>query len=426
VQGALWNWRYVDFTRGAHERYGSTFTVRIGGLPDAVLTIDRDAIRRLFTGDPLLKRHGNDMLRPALGDQSVMQLDPPEHLERRKLLLPPFHGERIRAYGRLVDELIDRELASWRPGETVAILPRAQDLTLEVILRAVFGIPDAGLRDRLRRLYDGLTQPPGSSLGFIFPRLTGNWNPLARHLWGKKHELDAVVAAQIAASRQDPALAERDDILAMLIQARDENGEGLSDTALLHELNTLLAAGHETTATAIAWGVQLLAHHPDVLARTRAALEAGEDEYLDALVKEVLRIRPPIPIGGARHVLEPFPMGEHTIGPEVTIIINGWGIHHDPAIYPEPEKLRPERFLEAKPDSYAFLAFGGGAHRCLGAALAQLEIKLVLGAIVSRFELEPVAPEIAPPTRRATALVPRGGGRVRVAGARAGRQLSTA
>lgn len=412
MQAVLWTRRYPEFTHSAHERYGSTFTARIGGLPTSVVTVDRDVVRRIFTGDPVLKRHGNDLLRPVLGDRSVLLLEPSEHLERRKLLLPHFHGERVRAYSHLIRSLIEAELDRWREDEVLAVLPRAQNLTLEVILRAVLGIADPRMREQLREIYDSMIRIPGSALGFCFPQL--QW--IARSYWRKKHELDGILTEQIAATRSDPGLAGRDDILALLVQTRDERGEGLSDAELLAELNTLLVAGHETTATAIAWGAELLAHHPAVLERARRAVNDGEDGYTDALVKEILRIRPPIPVGAARHPVEPFSIGEFTVDPSVAIIVNAWGVHHDSALYPKPEVFRPERFVDQAADSYAFVPFGGGAHRCLGAALAQLEIKIVLGAIISHYDLEPVDAQIAGPVRRAIALVPRGGGRVRLAG----------
>jgi cytochrome P450 len=406
----LWTRRYPEFTAAARERHGPTYTVRIGGMPTSVVTVDRDAIRRLFTGDPLMKRHGNDILRSTLGDRSVLLLEPDEHLERRKLLLPPFHGERVRGYARLMEHLIAAELGRWRSREVVAVLPRAQNLTLEVILQAVLGMRDEEMRGRLRAIYDSMIGITGSALGFYFPQTHRRWNPAMRSFLGKKAALDAILTEQIAATRDDPALGERDDILAMLVSARDEHGNGLTTADLLSELNTLLVAGHETTATAIAWGAELLAHHPEELARARD----GDERHLDAVVKEILRSRPPIPIGGARQPVEPFPIDGFTIDPSVVILVDGWGVHHDPDVYPDPDAFRPERFLDEPPDSYAFLPFGGGAHRCIGAALAQLEIKVVLSALLERYDLAPTQDEIAPPVRRAIALVPRGGGRVRV------------
>lgn len=422
LQALLWAYQYPRFTQNAHRRFGSTFTVRVGGLPTSVCTVDRDAVRRLHSGDPLDKRHGNDVLRAVVGDRSMMVLEPREHLERRKLLLPPFHGDRVRGYAALMQRLVDHELDRWRVGEVVRVQPIAQALTLEVILQAVLGISDPGLRERLRGIFDWMVAQPGSALGFYFPVLTDRKtrNPLARRFWRAKDEVDRLLRVQVQATRTDPALAEREDILALLVVARDEAGDGLDDTDLVDELNTLILAGHETTATAIAWGAELLVHHPEVLARARAAADGGDDEYLDALVKEILRIRTPIPVASARHSRQPFAIGEYEIPPECTIIVNAHGLHMDPALWPEPHAFRPERFIGAKPQPHSFLPFGGGAHRCIGAALAQLEMKVVLRAMVTRFDLAPAARAPERGARRGIVIAPRRGGEVRVVRGRDG------
>jgi cytochrome P450 len=416
VQALQRIWRYAQFSDGGHERYGDTFTVRLGGSPTAVLTRDRDVIRRLYTGDPLGKRHGNDLLRLFLGGQSVLMLEPPEHLTRRKMLLPPFHGERVQSYARLMERLTVAELDRLRPGEVVKVQPIAQALTLDVILQAVLGVEDVAVRRRLRHLFDALNTPL-NSLGLFVPQLAhrARWNLLSRRAWQLKDELDAVLFAHIAATRADVLLAEREDILAMLVGARDEDGEGLSDEQLRDELITLIAAGHETTATATAWGVELLVHNPDVMARARE----DDDFYMEALVKEILRIRSPIPITSARHMLEPFAIGRWTIPPDVAVLVDAYGVHHDPRTYPEPHAFRPERFLEDPPDGYSFLPFGGGAHRCLGASLALLEMKIVLREMLARVELAPASGALARPTPGGPTLAPRGGARVRVLGKRA-------
>ena len=415
LQAVLWTWWYADYSRRGHARYGDTFTVRVGTLKAGVLTSDRDAIRRLFTGDPLSKRHGNDLLRLFLGEHSVLLLEPPEHLTRRKMLLPPFHGERVRSYARLMEQLVAAELDRVKVGETIAVQPIAQALTLDVILQAVLGVSDVAMRQRLRRIFDSLITPLSNLVPYL-PQLArrSRWNPLSAPYWRLKDELDGLLFEHIAATRADPSLAERDDILAMMVLARDEDGDGLDDEQLRDELITLITAGHETTATAIAWGVELLVHNPAVAARARE----GDDEYLDALTKEVLRIRSPVPLGGARHALEPFPIGSWTIPPEVLILVDAYAIHHDPEIYPHPEEFRPERFLEAPPADYAFLPFGGGAHRCLGGALALLEIKVVLRELLMRLDLAPTSPAIAREGRRGVTLAPRGGARVKVMTAR--------
>jgi cytochrome P450 family 135 len=402
-------WRYPQFSDRYHARFGDTFSVRLGGLPVAILTKDPDAIRRLFTGDPLVKRHGNDLLRPFLGEESVLVLEPAEHLRRRKMLLPPFHGERVQGYARLMERLAGAALDHVAVGEVTAIQPLAQELTLDVILHAVLGLEDVATRDRLRRNFDAMVTPL-SSLAFFVPKLAerSRWNVPGERFWRIKDEIDSLLLEHIAATRADLRLEEREDVLAMMVLARNEGGEGLSDEQLHDELVTLITAGHETTATAIAWGVELLAHNPNVTLEARD----GDDAYLDALVKETLRIRSPIPITAARYLLEPFPIGKWTIQPGVGLIVDAYGVHHDPDLYPEPHAFRPERFLSEPPDGYSFVPFGGGAHRCVGATLAMLEMKVVLSAIIARFEIKPVAPGEARPVPRAVTLVPRGGARV--------------
>jgi len=419
VQAMLRIWRYAEFSDRGHERYGDTFTVRVGSSPTAVLTRDREVIRRLYTGDPLGKRHGNDLLRMFLGEQSVLMLEPPEHLTRRKMLLPPFHGERVQSYARLMERLTAAELDRLRPGEVVKVQPIAQALTLDVILQAVLGVSDVAMRRRLRKLFDALNTPLNSFALFV-PQLAhrSRWNLLSRRPWRLKDELDALLFEHIAATRADPRLSEREDILAMLVGARDEDGEGLSDEQLRDELITLIAAGHETTATATAWGMELLVHNPAVMASARE----GDDLYLEALVKEILRIRSPIPITSARHMLEPFAIGAWTIPPDVAVLVDAYGVHHDPRTYPEPHVFRPERFLTDPPDGYSFLPFGGGAHRCLGASLALLEMKIVLREMLARVELAPVSTALPRAVPGGPTLAPRGGARVRVLSRRTPRE----
>jgi cytochrome P450 len=416
VQAMLRIWHFAEFSDRGHARYGDTFTVRIGGLPPGVLTSNREAIRRLFTGDPLLKRHGNDLLRTLVGDQSVLVLDPPEHLTRRKLVSPPFHGERVQSYAQIMEELVAQALTPLQRGEVVAIQPIAQELTLSVIMQAVFGISDAAVRSRLRRIFDALNTPLNAIALFV-PALSrrARWNLLSVRAWRLKDELDAILLEQIAAARDDERLGERQDILAGMLSAKGDDGSGLSDEQLRDELITLIIAGHETTATAIAWGVELLVRNPAVMADARD----GDEAYLDALVKEILRIRAPVPIGGTRQVLEPFTIGSWTIPANVPIIVDAHAVHNDPELFPEPRRFRPERFLDTSGEGYSFLTFGGGAHRCIGAALAQLEIKVVLREILSRLELAPASPKPATPVPRGPTLAPRGGARVRITGLRA-------
>jgi cytochrome P450 family 135 len=415
LQAIMWTWRFTEFSRRAHARFGDTFTVRLGGLPTAVVTKDRDAIRRLFSGDPLNKRHGNDPLRPLLGEHAVGVLEPQQHLARRKLLLPPLHGERVKSYAKIIERLVVAELDHLKPGDVVPLEPVAQTLTLAVMLEGVLGMSDIAMGGRLQEIFDAMDTRL-TNIGAYVPQLghRARWNVLAQHyFWRLKDELDALLLEHLATTHADARLAEREDLLAMLVLANDEDGASLTDEQLRDELVGLIVGG-QTAATTVAWAVELLVHHPTVMARARE----GDDAYLEAIVKEVLRIRPPIPLSASRHVLEPFPIGEWTIPSDVTILVNSYGVHHDPDAYPQPEAFRPERFLSQSPNSYAFLPFGGGAHRCPGAALGLLETNIMLRLILTRLDLEPTSRGPASPARRAISLTPRRGARVRVAGVR--------
>lgn len=438
LQAVGWGLRYPQFTQRGRRRFGSTFTIRPGTMAPIVLTSDGDAIRRLFTGDPLGKRHANDAVRPLLGDRSVLLLDPAEHLQRRKLLLPPFHGERVRGYAELMRKLMEAEVGRWRPGDSVAMLPLAQNVTIEVILQAVLGVADQPTRDRFRRLIDNVLFYPFGAAGIGLSRLhpalafvttlftpavmtyfpgmkrRAWWNVGTRVWWKHYDRLMAELDRHTDATRADPRLADREDILAMLVTARDEDGNGLSTQDLREDVLTLIGAGHETTAAAIAWGSVLLAHHAGVRRRAADATRNGDEEYLVALVKEVLRLRPPIPVAAGRVIDEPFPIGPHTVPAGTMVLIDAWGVHHDPERYPDPERFDPERFLGESAGGYNWLPFGGGAHRCIGSALAELEIRIALTTILRRVEIGPADAELVPPARRGLVVVPYAGGRIAV------------
>ena len=449
AQAILWGLRYPQFTQAGHERFGPTFTIKPGTMAPIVLTSERDAIRRLFTSDPLATHHGNDAVRPLIGERSVLLLEPAEHLARRKLLLPPFHGERVRRYAELMQRLMNEEVARWRTGDTVALLPTAQNVTIEVILQAVLGVDDVAMSRRFRKLIDNTLFYPLGALRLGISRRLPTWvtppqsvreavafaaalptpavltyfpetktrsrrNFATRLWWRHRDRLLALLDEQVTATKADPRLAERGDILAMLVQARDEDGNELGPEALRDDLLALIGAGHETTAAAIAWGATLLVHNSEVRERATEAARGEDDRYLDALVKEVLRIRPPLLVAAGRVLNEPFPIGDHVVPAGTLIMVDAWGVHHDPDIYPNPERFEPQRFLAEGREPYTWLPFGGGAHRCIGAALAELEIKVALSTILRKFAIEPVDRETAPPARRAVTLVPHAGGRIRV------------
>lgn len=419
VQTVWYTFWQPSFFAECRARFGPTWSMRLPGFPSIVVTRDRDAVRRLLTGDPLARRHGNDVLEVFLGERSLMVLEPAEHLARRRVELPPFHGEAVRSYTDRIRELVSVELAGWGPGGVVETHPRVRALTLAIILELVLGVSDPDLRAELAALFDwfGL---PRNNLGLFLPRVLIRrawWNLGARPGYARLDRIRALLSDHIVRVREDPALDQRGDVLSLLARAQDENGARLSDVDLRDELVTLVTAGHETTATAIAWGCDLLAHNPDVARELRDRVAGGDREYPKAFIKELLRARTVAYAAAGRHCLEPFPIGGWVLGPETLILIDAQGLHGDPELYPEPDVFRPERFLERPPDGYAYLPFGGGSHRCLGAALATLELELFFEAAAQALEMAPAGPP-AHPIRRGVTLAPNNKGRVHITPAR--------
>jgi cytochrome P450 len=396
--------------------YGPTFSLAPPGLPVVVVTSDRDAIRRLFTGDPLARRHGSDALRPLFGDGSLPLLEPAAHLERRRVELVPFHGEAVRAYSERIRGLADDQVGSWKLGEVAASHPSARGVTLAIILELGLGVRDPALQREIAGIL-ATFDDPRNNLGALLPPAFARrawWNPLTKPFYKRQARLHALLTEHIERASRDPELDRRTDALALLLRARAAGAADLSDEYVRDELLTLVIAGHEPTATAIAWACDLLAHNPAVAGRLRASLETGDRDYLKATAKEVLRARTIAYASAARHALEPIEVGEWLIGPETVIVVDAQGVHGNPELHPEPEAFRPERFLGDPADSYAYIPFGGGAHRCLGAALAMLQLELFIEVVVTRFELAPAGPP-ARPVRRGPTLAPDNQGRVRIA-----------
>jgi cytochrome P450 family 135 len=415
VQTLWYTFGQPSFFTACRRRFGRTWSIRLPGFPPIVITSDRDAVRRLLTGAPLVRRHGNDLFEPVLGRRSVMLLEPEEHLARRRLELPPFHGDAVRSYADRIRELAEAEIASWQLGSVVATHPRLRALTLAIILELVLGVRDEQLRAELVDIFDAFASP-ANNLGLFLPpafKRRAWWNPGAELAFRRVDQLDQLLREHISAVRRDSALDARADVLALLARARDEDGDGLSDVDLRDDLVTLVIAGHETTATAIAWACDLLAHHPAVTRHLRETLAAGEREYLKATAKEVLRARTLLYVSAGRHVLEPFELGNYVLGADTLIFVDAQGLHRDPELHPRPDAFEPERFLEDPPDGYSYVPFGGGAHHCLGAALATLELELFLEILVTRVELSPAGPP-ARAVRRGVTLAPSHQARVRV------------
>jgi cytochrome P450 len=380
----------LAFLDACRRRYGDAFSVRFLGFQSPSVFISHpDAVRDLYRSRENTLPPGRGLaLEPVMGARSVLLLEGAEHLARRKVMLPPFHGERMRAYQSVIAEVVDAEIDSWPVGREFPIHPRMQAVTLEVIMRAVFGVSDPerldALRRRLRRMLAGLADP-GIQLKAVLARRFGRADPFdAVRL--EVAEVDRLLFAEIAERRADPALQERDDILAMLVETRFDDGTRIDDRELRDQLVTLLLAGHETTATALAWTFDLLLRNPAPMRRLRAELGSGGDEYLRATISEALRLRPVVPLAGRRLASE-LRVGEWDLPAGTDVTPAFWLTHTRPDLYPEPFAFRPERFLDDPPETYAWVPFGGGVRRCLGAAFAEFEMRIVLREVLSRCNL---------------------------------------
>jgi cytochrome P450 len=397
--------------QSCRRRHGDVFTLRIPTLDPLVVIADPALVKQVFSGDPatLHAGEGNAILEPIVGPTSVLLLDEERHLRQRRLMLPPFHGERMRSYGELIAEIAGRELDRWPLGTPFSLHEPMQEITLEVILRAVFGIEDgerlADLTALLGRMLD-----LGQRVTMV-PLLRRDLGPLSpwRRFVRSRELVDAVLYDEIRRRRADPATPERADVLSMLLQARDEDGEGMTDAELRDELLTLLVAGHETTATALAWAFERLLRHPATLARVHAELD--DDELLDAVVRETLRVRPVLSFA-MRRVKTPYRLGEWELPPGATIGCSIPLVHERADLYPDPLAFRPERFLEQAPETYGWIPFGGGVRRCLGAAFAAYEMRIILRTILARAELSAPDPRPERRRRRAITFVPGRGTRV--------------
>jgi cytochrome P450 len=415
VQTIGWIARTGPFLERAHRRYGDVFRVQIAQEGTWVMLANPEHVRQVFTGDPKVFHAGeaNAILRPVVGDNSVLLLDEQPHLAQRKLLLPPFHGERMQRYGDLMREVAEQEIERWPHGEQLQLWPRMQAVTLEVIMRAVFGMAEGARLDRLREsirtTLDWATRPAQMvALALLGPKRIEKLPGFT----DKFTEVDALLYEEIRARRAAADLAERDDILSLLLQARHEDGSPMTDEELRDELMTLLVAGHETTATALAWGIERLVRHPDKLDRLHEEAITGGDEYVDAVAKETLRLRPVIPIV-VRRLTEPVEIGGYTLPAGWKVAPCIYLMHRHASIYdPDPSAFRPERFLEKPAGTYTWIPFGGGIRRCIGASFAVFEMKTVLSAIARTVDLRAVRPEREQVVRRAITMTPNRGAEV--------------
>jgi cytochrome P450 family 135 len=393
------------------DRYGDMFTINIAYEGTWVMLADPEAIKQVFTGDPRVFHagEGNEILAPLLGRNSLLVLDEKRHMSQRRLLLPPFHGERMQGYAQIMGEIAEREIDSWPTGTPYKLRPRMQALTLEIILRTVFGVDGAevgklaDLRESLRDFLDMTTNPRFlAPLLVVGPKRVRGVSAFRRRI----DRVDELIYREIAERRLAEDLEERDDVLSMMIGATHEDGSPMSDVEIRDELLTLLVAGHETTATSLAWAVERLVRSPDKLERLRAEVGEGRDEYLTATIQETLRLRPVISIV-LRKLTEPVEIGGYELPAGVSVAPSVYLVHRNPKIYPEPDRFLPERFLDTPPGTYTWIPFGGGVRRCLGASFAQFEMAVVLKELVKRYQIRPANPKPERVFRRAITETPR-------------------
>ena len=420
MQTARFVTRPLEFFEQQVEEFGPTFTLRLAGVPTLVMLTRPADLKAMFTA-PTDQMHAGEAnshaFGPVVGTRTHFVLDRESHLERRRLMLPPFHGDRMHEYGEAMAEVTARAVAGWPRGEVFAAHPELQRITLQVILRTVFGLDEQAARDEqlIRQLVRLANEALASPLLMARPLQLdlGRFSP-----WGRVvrvvRETDRLLLAEIRKRREAGDAAERKDILSMLLLARDEQGSGLTDAEVRDELTTLVLAGHETTGTALAWALECLLRRPEVVRRIRAELaqvagaggvprgrdELARLEYLDAVIKEVLRFRPIMAFGGTRILQAPWRVGEWEV-PAGAGVANALSMVHRRAdLYPEPREFRPERFLGKRPDPYEWTPFGGGVRRCLGMAFALYEMKIVLARLFSTVELELAQEgEVRPVTR---------------------------
>jgi cytochrome P450 len=413
--------RPLSFMESCRERYGKRFTIRLPFTPPFVMLTDPEEVKQVFTSPPdvLHPGEGAKVLEPIIGRNSVILLDEDAHMAQRKLMLPAFHGERMERLTGLVEEVTAEEVAAIPRDLPLALHPRMQDLTLKIILRAVFGL-DPGprfdaLRQRLGAMLEfgdrpiSLMPPKPESLVARVAERVGPFSQFVRI----QGEVDEILFALIEERRAEGA--DRADVLAMLLEATHEDGSPMSEQEIRDELLTLLVAGHETTATTLAWCFERLVREPAVLERLVAEVDAGEDAYVTATIQETLRDRPVLPNAAPRYVNKEVTIGDWTYQPGPCLLANTYLIHHDPEIYPDPHAFRPDRFLDNPPGTYTWIPFGGGRRRCLGASFAMLEMKVVLKALLGSCQLRDCGDGVEVAQRRNITVRPVHGARVVVA-----------
>jgi len=403
----------LPFLLRCRKRYGEIFTVRATGFGSFVVVAEPEGVRQVFTASPdvLLTGVANAPLEPLVGERSVLLLDGPDHLRHRKLLLPPFHGARMRSWEGDIERATRREVETWPVGRAFTLLEPMQAITLAVIVRTVFGVRQGARQAALSEVLRAVLEPMASRVRVLLSVLTSGRigdGGSTRRFAERLAAVDELVYAEIAARRGAGGLEEREDVLSLLLLARDEQGAGLTDREVRDELVTILVAGHETTATALAWAFERILRAPGVRAEIERSVAAGETDYLDATVDEVLRLRPILPNVG-RVAAEPFRLGPWELPAGTNLLPSITLLHRRAASFPKPLEFRPERFLDRsnRRDAYAWIPFGGGTRRCLGASFAQFEMRTVIRTVLQAAPgLEATARRGEPVARRGVTLSP--------------------
>ncbi len=394
-------------------RFGPLTRSRFPGLGLIVNVGDPELVHQVFTGDPATFHAGEanaPVLEPSVGRSSVLTLDDAEHLRQRKLLLAPFHGENLRRWREEIQALTEDEIERWPLGEPFALHERMRRVTLEVILRVVFGVRELERSERAQVLVARFADRATPISMFQFARRDlGPLSPWARFKRARS-DLDAFLHEEVERRRASPDRTERSDVLSLLLDATDEAGQRMTRTELRDELVTVLGAGHETSATALSWCFERLLRHPAVLERLTNSLDDG-DEYLDATIKEVLRIRPVVS-DVARRLTREVELGGYRLPAGTLVMPSITGIHFRPDLYPDPDEFRPERFLGEPPGAYTWIPFGGGVRRCIGATFAQFEMRVILRTVLSHVRLRAADPRPERARLRHVTAAPRRGCRV--------------
>ncbi|MEH2236429.1 cytochrome P450 [Nostoc sp.] len=433
VQTYQWLTNPLEYMEACAKRYGDVFTLQIGPVfTPQVFFSNPQAIQQIFTTDPKQLDSGESagIKSPLLGRQSLLALEGKPHQRQRKLLTPPFHGERMLAYGQLTRDITEQVISKWQVGESFSVLPSMQAISLEVILKAVFGLADGPRYEKLKEVLLKILNPKPpfvTAMMLVFPSLQkdlGSWSP-----WGiflnLRQQIDELIYAEISDRKEQPDPS-RTDILSLMMAARDEEGQSMTDVELRDELITLLAAGHETTATSLAWAFYWIHHLPQVREKLLQELDSlGENPdpnailrlpYLSAVCSETQRLYPVVMLALNRLVKSPLEIMGYQLNPGTLVIPCIYLTHHREDLYPQSKQFKPERFLERQFTPSEYLPFGGGNRRCIGMAFALFEMKVILATVLSRWQMELADSKPVQPVRKGFLLSPGDGVQMVVTG----------